>query len=216
MWGLSATFGYVSDIAGESGTRNRTRRAILGAAAEVLARDRTATLADIAKAAQVGRSTLHRYFPDRDVLVHAAVADSYLVIQQSIQDAAVDQGTALEAMRRLVAAIVDTGGRMLFLYGDSRVLEDFAARDGGSDTEEPGEGSESDTAPDSVSSMVVDLIRRGQSEGVFDPGLDVDWVQDVIWALVYTGCEAASRGTLPRHGVTTAVVRMLENGIREQ
>lgn len=216
MWGLSATFGYVSDIAGESGTRNRTRRAILGAAAEVLARDRTATLADIAKAAQVGRSTLHRYFPDRDVLVHAAVADSYLVIQQSIQDAAVDQGTALEAMRRLVAAIVDTGGRMLFLYGDSRVLEDFAARDGGSDTKEPGEGSESDTAPDSVSSMVVDLIRRGQSEGVFDPGLDVDWVQDVIWALVYTGCEAASRGTLPRHGVTTAVVRMLENGIREQ
>ncbi|MEU3972771.1 TetR/AcrR family transcriptional regulator [Streptomyces bacillaris] len=206
----------MSDIAGESGTRNRTRRAILGAAAEVLARDRTATLADIAKAAQVGRSTLHRYFPDRDVLVHAAVADSYLVIQQSIQDAAVDQGTALEAMRRLVAAIVDTGGRMLFLYGDSRVLEDFAARDGGSDTEEPGEGGESDTAPDSVSSMVVDLIRRGQSEGVFDPSLDVDWVQDVIWALVYTGCEAASRGTLPRHGVTTAVVRMLENGIREQ
>ncbi|MYT37417.1 TetR family transcriptional regulator [Streptomyces sp. SID8356] len=206
----------MSDIAGESGTRNRTRRAILGAAAEALARDRTATLADIARAAQVGRSTLHRYFPDRDVLVHAAVADSYLVIQQSIQDAAVDQGTALEAMRRLVAAIVDTGGRMLFLYGDSRVLEDFAARDGGSDAGEPGEGGESDTAPDSVSSMVVDLIRRGQSEGVFDPGLDVDWVQDVIWALVYTGCEAASRGTLPRHGVTTAVVRMLENGIREQ
>ncbi|MEU5400878.1 TetR/AcrR family transcriptional regulator [Streptomyces sp. NPDC005963] len=212
----------MSDIAGESGTRNRTRRAILGAAAEVLARDRTATLADIAKAAQVGRSTLHRYFPDRDVLIHAAVADSYLVIQQSIQDAAVDQGTALEAMRRLIAAIVDTGGRMLFLYGDSRVLEDFAAHDGGGgtgdvgDPGESGEGAESDTAPDSVSSMVVDLIRRGQSEGAFDPSLDVDWVQDVIWALVYTGCEAASRGTLPRHGVTTAVVRMLENGIREQ
>ncbi|MFE5856719.1 TetR/AcrR family transcriptional regulator [Streptomyces sp. NPDC056500] len=205
----------MSDIAGESGTRNRTRRAILGAAAEVLARDRTATLADIAKAAQVGRSTLHRYFPDRDDLIHAAVADSYLVIQQSIQDAAVDQGTALEAMRRLIAAIVDTGGRMLFLYGDSRVLEDFAAHDGGDGAAEAAEG-ESDTAPDSVSSMVVDLIRRGQSEGAFDPTLDVDWVQDVIWALVYTGCEAASRGTLPRHGVTTAVVRMLENGIREQ
>lgn len=215
LWELSASFGYVSDIAGESGTRNRTRRAILGAAAEVLARDRTATLADIAKAAQVGRSTLHRYFPDRDDLIHAAVADSYLVIQQSIQDAAVDQGTAVEAMRRLIAAIVDTGGRMLFLYGDSRVLEDFAAHDGGDGGADAAEG-EPDTAPDSVSSMVVDLIRRGQSEGAFDPTLDVDWVQDVIWALVYTGCEAASRGTLPRHGVTTAVVRMLENGIREQ
>jgi AcrR family transcriptional regulator len=32
----------------------------------VLARDPTATLADIAQAAGVGRSTLHRYFADRD------------------------------------------------------------------------------------------------------------------------------------------------------
>lgn len=93
----------------ESGTRSRTRRAILGAAAEVLAHDRAATLAEIAKAAQVGRSTLHRYFPDRDVLVQAAIADAYLVIQQSIQDAAVGDGPPLEGLRRLVAALVGTG-----------------------------------------------------------------------------------------------------------
>ncbi len=189
----------------ESGTRGRTRRAILGAAAEVLARDRAATLADIAKAAEVGRSTLHRYFPDRDVLVKAAVADAYLVIQQSIQDASVDEGPPVEALRRLVAAMVDTGDRLLFLYGDSSVLEGFEAGD-----EEAGAG------PDSVAQMMTDLIKRGQAAGVFDPSVAVQWIQDTVWALVYTGCDSASRGVLPRHGVAAAVIRMLENGIRVQ
>ncbi|MFE2291393.1 TetR/AcrR family transcriptional regulator [Streptomyces sp. NPDC059452] len=195
----------MSSASMESGTRSRTRRAILGAAAEVLARDRAATLADIAEAAEVGRSTLHRYFPDRDVLVKAAVADAYLVIQQSIQDAAVDEGPPLEALRRLVAAMVDTGDRMVFLYGDSRVLEDFGEGD-----EEAGDG------PDSVSRMMTGLIERGQADGVFAPDLAVQWVQDTLWALVYAGCDAAGRGVLPRHGVAVAVMRMLENGIRTQ
>ncbi|MEU4532074.1 TetR/AcrR family transcriptional regulator [Micromonospora ureilytica] len=184
----------------ESGTRGRTRRAILAAAAEVLARDRTATLADIAAAAQVGRSTLHRYFADRDELTKAAVGDSYLTIQQSIEDAAVGQGTPLEAMRRLVAAIVASGDRLLFLYGDTRVLEGFDAGD----------------APDPVARSVLDLIRRGQAEGFFDPATRPEWIQDVLWALAYSGCEAASRGVLPRHEVTAAVVQMFENGIRRR
>ncbi|NXY99293.1 TetR/AcrR family transcriptional regulator [Streptomyces sp. BR123] len=188
----------MSSAAVESGTRSRTRRAILGAAAEVLARDRAATLADIAKAAQVGRSTLHRYFADREVLVKAAAADAYLVIQQSILGAAVDEGPPLEAMRRLVAAMVGAGDRLLFLYGDSAVLEGFEAGD----------------EPDSVDRMVGDLITRGQAEGVFDPDVAVQWIQGTLWALVYAGCESASRGVLPRHGVTATVIRTLENGIR--
>ncbi|MFK0258174.1 TetR/AcrR family transcriptional regulator [Streptomyces sp. NPDC090445] len=188
----------MSSAAVESGTRSRTRRAILGAAAEVLARDRAATLADIAKAAQVGRSTLHRYFPDREVLVRAAVADAYVVIRESVLGAAVDEGPPLEAMRRLVAAMVGAGDRLLFLYGDSTVLEGFEA------------GGE----PDSVDRMVGDLIARGQAEGVFDPDVAVQWIQGTLWALVYAGCDSASRGVLPRHGVAAAVVRTLENGIR--
>ncbi len=51
----------VSDVS--TPTRNRTERAILEAAVSVLARDRAATLPQIAQAAGVGRTTLHRYFP---------------------------------------------------------------------------------------------------------------------------------------------------------
>ncbi|MDQ1014221.1 TetR/AcrR family transcriptional regulator [Streptomyces afghaniensis] len=184
----------------ESGTRGRTRRAILSAAAEVLARDRAATLADIARAAEIGRSTLHRYFPDRDVLLRAAVADAHLVIRQAVQDAAVDEGTPSDAVRRLATALVGTGDRLLFLYGDPRALAEL----------DPGE------EPDSVDRMVTGLIERGQAEGVFDPTAPVEWLRDILWALVYAGCESSRRGVLPRHGVADAVVRVLENGIRGQ
>lgn len=194
----------------ESGARNRTRSAILAAAAEVLARDRTATLADVAEAASVGRSTLHRYFPDRDELFRAVVEDSVQVLATSVSDAAIETGPPLEAMRRLVAAMVDVGDRILFLFGDPRVLETYGPTydaDGPEcDPATAGQGAASDRG-------TLDLIERGQAEGVFDPEVGSDWIQSVLWGLVYTGCEAAREGRLPRHGVAATVIRTFENGV---
>jgi AcrR family transcriptional regulator len=180
----------------ESGVRGRTRRAILDAAATALARDRAATLADIAAAADVGRSTLQRYFPDREDLLDAVVADSLRAVGEAAAEAALDDGPADEAMRRLVAAMVGVGDRVLFLYGDPRVLERAGkTADGGS-------------------AEVVRLIERGQASGVFDPEVDGGWIERVLWALVYAGCDAAGRGTLPRHAAATTVIRTFENGVR--
>nr|MDT0663609.1 TetR/AcrR family transcriptional regulator [Micromonospora sp. DSM 115978] len=194
----------------ESGARNRTRTAILSAAAEVLARDRTATLADVAEAAAVGRSTLHRYFPDRDELFRAVVEDSVQVLATSVSDAAIDAGPPLAAMRRLVAAMVDVGDRILFLFGDPRTLENYGPAydpDGPEcDPAAVGQGPGADRG-------TLDLIERGQAEGVFDPEVGSDWIQSVLWGLVYTGCEAAREGRLPRHGVAATVIRTFENGI---
>jgi AcrR family transcriptional regulator len=179
----------------ESGVRGRTRRAILDAAATTLARDRAATLADIAAAANVGRSTLQRYFPDREDLLDAVVTDSLRAVGQAAAEAALDDGPPAEAMRRLVTAMVDVGDRVLFLYGDPRVLEHAGeTADGGS--------------PE-----VIRLIERGQAEGVFDPEVDAPWIERVLWALVYAGCDAAGRGTLPRHAAATTVIRTFENGV---
>ena len=179
----------------ESSVRNRTRGAILAAAASVLARDRTATLPDIAAAAGVGRTTLHRYFPDRASLVEAAIEDSIHAIQQSVAEAALDQGSSPDAMRRAVAAMVAVGDRLLFLFGDPRILKGYGARDGVVPPDDP----------------VIDLIKRGQA--ALDPEVSPSWIQHVLWVLVYRGCEDADRGELPRHGITATVIRTLENGI---
>lgn len=182
----------------ESGTRNRTRRAILTAGATALCRNRAATLADIAEAADVGRSTLHRYFPDREELVTAVIADSIQGLTRSVSEARIDEGPPREAMRRLVAAMVDVGDRLLFLFSDPRTLEGV------------GQCGDSETREDR---SVIELIERGQAAGVFDPHVSADWIQRVLWGLVYTGCEAANDGSLPRHGVTAAVIRTFENGV---
>ncbi|HZA82441.1 MAG TPA: TetR/AcrR family transcriptional regulator [Actinomycetes bacterium] len=178
-----------------AGVRNRTRRAILGAAASVLARDRSATLADIAEAAEVGRSTLHRYFPDREGLLEAVVEDSLETLDRAVAEAALDQGPPLEAMRRLFTAMVEVGDRILFLFGDPRVLE-------GRQDPEPSDR------------PVIELIERGQAEGVFDRQVGAGWIEHVLWALVYTAAEEAANGRLPRHGVTATAIRTFEHGIR--
>ena len=184
-------------VPSKTSVRSRTRGAILAAAASVLARDRAATLPDIAEAAGVGRTTLHRYFPDRESLIEAAVEDSIQAISQSVAEAALDQGPSMDAMRRAVAAMVAVGDRLMFVFGDPRVLQGYRAPDGVVPPSDP----------------VLDLIKRGQAEGAFDPEVSASWIQHVLWVLVYRGCEDADSGELPRHGITATVIRTLENGI---
>jgi AcrR family transcriptional regulator len=182
----------------ESGTRNRTRRAILEAAVSVFAHNRSATLADVAAAADVGRSTLHRYFPDRDELINSVVADSYTAIERSVVEAHIEQGSPLDAMRRLVATLVELGDRLLFLFGDPRLAEEYSSR-------------EPDKPP--IVQPVIQLIERGQRDGVFDSEVGAQWIQYVLWSLVYTGCEMSGHGMMSRHEVTSTVIRTFERGV---
>ncbi|MET0134101.1 MAG: TetR/AcrR family transcriptional regulator [Kibdelosporangium sp.] len=183
----------------ESQTRSRTRRAILAAAASVLAQNRSATLPEVAEAAGVGRTTLHRYFPDRDALINAAVQDSVQAIDDAVTEARLDEGSPLEAMRRLVMAYLHVGDRLVFLFNDPHVMRGYGV-------ENTGEPPDADP--------VAALIGRGQEAGLFDPELSPQWIQHVLWALVYTGIEEISNGTLSRHGAAATVTRTLERGIR--
>jgi hypothetical protein len=61
---------------------------------------------------------------------------------------------------------------------------------------------------------VLALITRGQADGVFDPEVTPEWIQHVLWAVVYTGHEEGAECGIARHDVTSTVIRTLENGIR--
>jgi AcrR family transcriptional regulator len=180
-----------------SGARVRTQRAILDAAASVLARDRTATIPSIADAAGVGRTTVHRYFPDREALIHATVEDSVDVVQRSLAAAALHEGPPVDAMRRAIAAMVAVGDRLMFLFGDPRALETYGVTIAAMPLDDP----------------VRALITRGQAEDAFDAEVSAAWIQHVLWAVVLRGCVDADSGGLPRHGVVATVIRTLERGI---
>jgi hypothetical protein len=126
-----------------------------------------------------------------------AIENSIQAISQSVAEAALDQGPSLDAMRRAVAAMVAVGDRLMFVFGDPRTLKGYGAPDGAVPPSDP----------------VLDLVKRGQAEGAFDPGVSPVWIQHVLWVLVYRACEDADRGELPRHGITATVIRTLENGV---
>lgn len=180
-------------------TKNRTARAIVAAAVRTWATDRGATLPEIAEAAEVGRTTLHRYFPERDGLVRAAVEHAYEVISTAIAEAQPDTGPPLEAMRRVVTALASVSESIMFVFGDQSLAGDAAAAD----------DADQSTPPDPV----LDLIRRGQTEGVFDDQLSAEWLQQVLWGVAYTAFEQVAQGALAKFDVAATVSRTLEQGI---
>jgi AcrR family transcriptional regulator len=178
-----------------SGAQSRTRAAILAATASVLAGDRTATMPEIAAAARVGRTTLHRYFADREGLVYAATMDAIRVINEIIAAAATEHGPAIDAMRRVVTDLVPVADQIVFLFGDPAMLRNIPPDDG--PNHEP----------------VLKLIKRGQKEGAFDSQLSPEWIELALYALTYRACRDSGTGPIPRHTVVGSVIRIFEHGV---
>jgi AcrR family transcriptional regulator len=182
-----------------SSARNRTERAIVTAAVRVWMRDRAATLPQIAEAAQVGRTTLHRYFPERDGLLRAATEHALEAVAGAVAEAEPDKGPPREAMRRVVAALASESEAIMFVFGDQTLVRDVLP------VAEPNLPTPHDP--------VIDLIRRGQAEGVFDDQVSAEWIQQVLWGVSYTAFEEVEQGTLAKFDVAAIVTRTLERGI---
>lgn len=180
----------------ESGPRSRTRRAILDAAVYVYAANRGAAISDVAHAAGVGRSTLHRHFPDRAALLSAMQEDAIAATGRAFAEAALDQGTPSEALHRLVEAYFGLAPRMMFLF-----------------TEIPDDDGWDNDSLERTHMPVAQLFVRGQAAGAFDADLGIDWLIRALWSLVLAGWEAVTEGTMRKHEAIENVVRMLESGI---
>jgi AcrR family transcriptional regulator len=107
--------------------RVRTRAAILTATASALAADRLATLADISASAGVSRTTLHRYFADRETLVYEATLDSIRILVETVDEAALEHGPTADALRRLITALLSIADRVLFLFAERATLQNTPA-----------------------------------------------------------------------------------------
>lgn len=181
-----------------SATRRRTRRAILDAAARALVRSRDASIAEIAAIAGTSRSTVHRYFRERSDLVSAVVIDSVQVITDATARARLHEGDPLDGLRRLLAEYLDVGDRIRVLLDDPSLSATYPAVDDLLRAEGP----------------VVGAIERGQADGSLDSGVPAAWIERVLWALLYTACEAVDDGMLSRHEALSTALRSLEHGIR--
>ncbi|RMB72150.1 TetR/AcrR family transcriptional regulator [Rhodococcus sp. SBT000017] len=179
--------------------KSRTEQAIVAAAVRTWASERAATLPEIAEAAAVGRTTLHRYFPVRDGLVRAAVRHALESVGAAIAEAQPETGHPLDAMRRVVAALASVSEAIMFVFGDQSLMRDVVP------TAQPDLPTPRDP--------VIELIRRGQAEGVFDSEVTAEWMQQVLWGISYTAFEQVAQGSLAKFEVVATVNRTLERGI---
>lgn len=108
---------------------NQNRRALLEASARVLATDPAASMDEIAAQAGLGRATVYRHVAGRDELVQEVAEAALASAARAVQSAVPDDGPALDALRRVLTALVREGAehRPLLLLGIARDAQ-FAAR----------------------------------------------------------------------------------------
>ena len=182
--------------AAETATRARTRRAILDAAITVLSRDPAASLGDIAVEAGVGRTTLHRYFPERSDLIDGLSQHVLEQIARATDRARLDQGTALAAIERLCQEYFTLGDALTTIFNDPQIACRPEWRE--------------ETAADR---SMLRLIERGHADGSIDPQVDPAWAQQLLWALLYASWQYINDNAAPRYEALNQCLRALRKSL---
>lgn len=169
----------------------RTRRAILVAAIHVLGANRSASTREIAEAAQVSRSTIHRYFPDRPTLVAALgefVDDEYNRVVDSLRP---DDGTAQEVLIRLASELFDG----MEIFGWWFFAWDLVASDDADMDDE----------------LVDSLVQRGHAEGSVDRLVNSKWLNMVLWSMLFAAHSQYIQGSATQGELRTQLI----HGVRK-
>jgi TetR/AcrR family transcriptional repressor of lfrA len=177
----------------DSGVRSRTRKAIVDAAATVLATNPTASLGEIAVAAEVGRSTLHRYFSERSELLHALALHVHEMSNAAIDRAEPMCGPPLDALRRVVESQLDLGPIVPFIYSEPTIKAD----------------PELSATLDTGDEAIVEVLNRVSARPQSSPP---DWPRLVFWALLEAGYEAIRKNSAPRVEIVDAIMASLTSG----
>ncbi|MFD3929771.1 TetR/AcrR family transcriptional regulator [Streptomyces sp. NPDC058614] len=145
----------------------RSVRAILEAAERVLAADPGASMEQIAEAAGVARTTVHRRFASRQALIDALAESAVRQLTQAIEDARPDTTPSLVALHRVTANVLRIKGAWSYALGQPA-----------------DEGGGAAAGWDQLGARCLELLARARDEGLLDPAADLEWVRRVYYALI--------------------------------
>ena len=154
------------------------QEAVLDAAIRVLLANNGASLNEIAAAAGIGRTTLHRYFTNREELLQALNEMAILDAERAIAESRLEEGPVVEAIERVVQGLLPIGHRFQFLLreGDIQMSKDMEAR------------------WTHLEDLFDQLMRRGQQEEVLRRDLPARWLNDSLTALIFVAWEGIHNG----------------------
>jgi AcrR family transcriptional regulator len=171
----------------------RNREAILAAGLQVLSHRPDASLAEVARACGLTRTTVYAHFANREQLLEALVQRAMETTVHTLQGSDPDQGPADEALLRVIAASwheVATFGPLL----------------------ETGSAVLGDRVPE-LHAPLVDLlralVRRGRREKTFRRDVPEAWLLSTYFALVHAAGHDVAAGTLAADKAEQALQRTL-------
>jgi AcrR family transcriptional regulator len=172
---------------------DRNREAILEAAIGVLGDKPDAGIAEVAAAAGVGRATVYRHFACREELIEALRDHAGDEARARFAAARVDDGDPVEALERLVSAMLALGDRYRVIF--------------------PSDQQPRARRAEVLLKPLTRLIARAQAQGAIDPALPSAWVIATLRALLRTAVDEVEARRLPRDAAAGRVVRTLVRGV---
>lgn len=161
----------------------RSRRSILDAAVRLLAEGTFSGLGEVAREAGVTRQTVYAHFASRAQLLEAVLDELVGDHRTALEQARLDEGSAVEALGRLLALSGELSER------GGVALENLARMS----TPE-----ESEAQHDLVRTALVRLAGRGQRQGEFDPGVPAEWIATATIALGHAAAAEVAAGRVSR------------------
>ncbi len=171
-----------------------THMRIMEAAIGLFARNASASMADLAVEAEVGRATLHRYFATRDALMDALFAQAHAELETAIEEAVAEATDHLDGLRLAIAAIIPLANRQVFL------------------TQVPTPPAMAATYDASLQETRA-AIDAARSEGSLDTDMPTEWIAEVYDALCYAAWTAIDRQDLTPRQATALAWRSFLTGI---
>jgi AcrR family transcriptional regulator len=172
----------------------RTVRAILDAANQVLAADPGASLQQIADAAGVARTTVHRRFANREALMEALVQDMLEQMEAVIDDSRPQTAPPLVALHEMTAGYIRLKSRWrVGAVTEADVHQDVVER---------------------IKAKNQAVFRRLADAGVIAADTDLEWAVRAYFALLHEAVERrAATGSEP-DTLAALVTSTLVGGLR--
>lgn len=174
----------------------RTVRAILEAAERLLAANPAATMEQIAEAAGVARTTVHRRFATREALLDELTGWAARQFADAVESARPDAAPPLVAFYQITANVLRVKAGWSFAMNRT----DHDAH------------SEAARIHADVRAGCDRLLRRAQETGVLRPDADLDWTRRVYYALIHEAVTEAETAGTDVDALATRVVDTLLQG----
>ena len=172
----------------------RAARPLLDIAATVLVSDPAASLAEVAEAAGIGRTTLHKHYATRDDLVRAVGHRAIDLWEQAVGTVTGDDGSGL---RELIAAMIPNGPQLAFLWRTPAFDHDDEIRTRWAAAEE----------------RCLAVLKQAQARGVLSASAPDWWLRQTFYALIYTAAESVQAGRLAPRDAPALVLNTYLHGI---